>query len=283
MHIRQYHAFEQSLNFQRYHFLGGSVFHMDWSWKQFFPPTQKNQQKTATFFVLLQRTVWQGDLSHPSHQGVGCFFPLAWMQVGLDRWLDWVGKLILSNGGHFSAFALRPFSSSSFWTPTGAAGFWACFFLFGVGFFFDLPKIFPEKMFVQQSYLQTATLMLFWIKSCCFSFHPLTPPKIEDRYPKWRRVWSQRYIVQGPPFFLEIYSHVPGVHSLFFFFTVGCEVLEWRHFLTCYFFCARLINAIPISHRMCTQFEVRKKYIYKIAYTYLHIHVKSIFTRMCGN
>lgn len=56
------------------------------------PPPQKKkpyQQKTATFFVLLQRTVWQGDLSHPSHQG-GAAFSL-WPGCRLT-WIDgWIG------------------------------------------------------------------------------------------------------------------------------------------------------------------------------------------------
>ena len=158
------------------------------------PPKKKKNISTKNRHIFrvasTDRLARRSVTSIPS--GGSCFFPLAWMPVNLDRWLDWVGKLILSNGGPFSAFALRPFSSSSFWTPTGAAVFW-CVFFFCLGYcsFFDLPKIFPEKMFVQQSYLQTATLkMLFWIKSCCFSFHPLTHSETEDRYPKWRHVWN---------------------------------------------------------------------------------------------
>ena len=188
-----------------------------------FPPTQKNKQyqqkKQRPHFSVAStdRLARRSVTSIPS--GV-LLFPF-----GLDA--GWPGSMV------GSGWKVDPFKRWTFFRLCSAAVFFIVllntyrrgglglfFFLGGGGgsFFFDLPKIFPEKMFVQQSYSQTATLkMLFWIKSCCFSFHPLTSPEIEDRYPKWRHVWSRRYIFQGRPFYLEIYSwHVPGVHSLFF-------------------------------------------------------------------
>ena len=254
------------------------------SMETIFPPHPKKQtistkKTTATFFGCFNGPFGKEICHiHPIRGAAFSLWPgcrLAWIDgwIGLESWSFQTvdifppllcGRFLHRPSEHLQARRFRPF------------------FFFGGGgvvFFFDLPKIFPEKMFVQQSYSQTATLkMLFWIKSCCFSFHPLTSPEIEDRYPKWRHVWSRRYIFQGRPFYLEIYSwHVPGVHSLFFLHSWLWSARMEDVFSHVIFFVH--VWSMPYLYHIARAHILKfvKICIYIYIYTKLHTH---IFTYM---